>query len=534
MAINTFKPLVDHFNTIKNTQISSLVQQNSNNLVFTLNDLTVDCSKNLFTQQTLNLFVDYANSINLSQSIKNTFAGAITNFTENRAVLHTALRNSNLQSLNVNNTDYAPQVKAEQQKMLKFVDDVIAGNITTHNGKKFKHVVNVGIGGSYLGILMAYDALKDQVSNNLEVHFVSNVDYHNIKDVVSKIDLETTLFIVASKTFTTQETMLNANTLKQIFVNKVGQQAVSKHFVALSTNIAEVEKFGINKNYIFGFWDFVGGRYSIWSVIGMAFALKVGSQAFKDFLQGAEIVDNYVQNTPLNNNLVFALASISSWYINYFNYNAYAILCYDYRLGKFTPFIQQLEMESNGKTVDVNNNFINYSTSPIVFGEVGTDSQHSFFQAIHQGSNVIPVDFIGFIKPNHNNLQHHNVLLANLIAQSEALMIGKNATQVTTENPNINKNIVNHKVFKGNRPSNVMLFKQLNAKTLGMLCAIYEHKILMQGLMWQINSFDQFGVELGKVVANSVLSSLTLGNVNNNYSKSSVNLINLVKSTLQS
>jgi glucose-6-phosphate isomerase len=525
MDINSFKPLSQNYLDIKNKKIKDLLEDSKRKEILTIklfDELYLDLTKNLINKDTISAFVSLAKELEIEKKIKQNLSGDIVNFTEKRAVMHTALRNPNLKTLIINNKDYASEVINEKLKMDNFVKGVRNGEIKTYFSEKFEYIVNIGIGGSYLSIKMAYNALKDQDDTNIKVFFVSNIDASNLKDILKQIDAKKTLFIVASKTFTTQETIVNADTIKNWFINQVGEEAVKDHFVALSTNITEVKNFGIKEEFIFGFWDFIGGRYSIWSVIGLSLAIKIGVDKFNDFLKGANMIDEYLLSTPLEQNAIFLLASIGIWYNNFFNYNAYAIIAYDYRLEDFTPYIQQLEMESNGKSVNNKGEFINYKTSPIVFGEVGTDSQHSFFQAIHQGTQVIPCDFIAFAKPNHTYNSHHDILIANMFAQSDALMLGKSITEVEIELQNVKlnseqiKNIAPHKTFQGNRPSNIFLFKELNAKTLGMLCAIYEHKILIQGLLWQINSFDQFGVELGKVLAKDILKQIQNNSISTN------------------
>lgn len=515
--LHSFSQLETHFDNFKNQSLENLFHKDSNrlqNFTFSLDDLYLDLSKNKITQKTVDLYIKLAQESNLPQTIKAMFSGKSINFTEHRAVLHTALRNSKTQEVIVNGTNYAPTIQHTYIKMCEFAHKIINGQLTSYNNQPFEYVVNIGIGGSYLGTCMAYNALGNyKNSSNLKVLFLSNVDSANFQDVLQQIDISKTLFIVASKTFTTQETMLNANIAKQCVVNCLGAEAVAKHFVALSTNIKAIEDFGINKNYTFGFWDFIGGRYSIWSAIGLPLMLKIGVENFAEFLHGAYNVDQHFQETSLEQNIPFLLAITSMWYINFYNYNSYAILPYDYRLRDFTRYIQQLEMESNGKSINKNGELVTYNTSPVVFGEQGTDCQHSFFQLIHQGTITIPCDFIGFANGAINGEQQ-NALIANMFAQSEALMLGKSAQKVQTELQNsqippeeIDK-LIPHKTFAGNKPSTIFLFKELSPKTLGMLCAIYEHKIFTQGILWQINSFDQWGVELGKQLTKNVLETL--------------------------
>jgi glucose-6-phosphate isomerase len=526
LSTSTFTEIQKHFAELRAKKIVNLFEpQNSGDkraaeFTFTLDELTFDASKNLFTKETLDLFVKLANEMGIQKSISAMFSGGKINFTEGRAVGHVALRDKNLRSFVVDGKDYAGEIKATKNRLYDFARNFRNGRITGFSGKPLDTVVNIGIGGSYLGSLMSANALSGFDDKNIKTYFISNVDAANLIDVLSKVDLEKTLFVVASKTFTTQETMQNATTIRDIFVNNIKthdtNMAVAKHFVALSSNTEEVAKFGIKSEQTFNFWNFVGGRYSIWSAIGLPLLLKVGEEKFQEFLDGANIVDEHLRTAPLNKNIPFIMAAIAMWNNNLFNYKSYALIAYDYRLRDFARYLQQLEMESNGKSVNAKGNRIFYNTSPVIFGEVGTDSQHSFFQMIHQGTQVIPCDFIGFLNAGSKNplQQHQDILFANMLAQAEALMIGKTREQVMEEFKTQGMNytdyasIVAHKVFEGNRPSNIFLFNALTPKTLGMLCALYEHKIFIQGLLWNINSFDQYGVELGKKLSADILIDL--------------------------
>ncbi len=538
ITYNNFNKLRSSFNVLSNSSIMDLFNSDCDRVkIFTknFNGLYLDLSKNLITKEVVDQFIDLAKEMKIIESIKDMFSGKKINFTENRAVLHSALRSSNLQSLKVDNVDICSDILFEREKFKKFVQQFENGKIKGYTNKNIKSIVNIGIGGSYLGSQMVYNSLKHLNKSLVEVYFVSNIDASNLQDILNKIDCETTLFIVASKTFTTQETMTNANTIKEWFIQKANKEALYKHFIALSTNVKEVEKFGINKEWMFGFWDFVGGRYSVWSSIGLPLALAFGNDVFDKFLSGAELVDKNLQEENLWDNLPFLLAIIGIWYNNFFHYNSYAILPYDYRLRDFTRYIQQLEMESNGKSINKYSKNVSYETSPIVFGEVGSDSQHSFFQMLHQGTQIIPCDFVGFIKSYHNYQDHQDILIANLFAQAEAFLVGKSYDIVFEELKQQGldveeiKKLAPHKVFNGNRPSNIFLFDELNPKNLGMLCALYEHKILIQGLFWEINSFDQWGVELGKKLANNILKDFQNNNINTNKSSSTIELIKKYK-----
>lgn len=526
LSSKAFAEIQKHFSEIRGKKIINLFEpenkgdQRATEFTYSFDELTIDISKNLFTKETLKLFINLASEMGLTNKINAMFKGDKINFTEGRSVGHVALRDKNLRSFVVNGKDYATEIKHTKDRLFNFAKNFRAGKINGYTGKTFDAVVNIGIGGSYLGSAMACKALDSFDDKNIQTYFVANVDGSNLIDVISKINIETTLFIVASKTFTTQETIQNATTIKDWFVNNIKthdvKTALAKHFVALSTNVNEVEKFGITKDYTFQFWDFVGGRYSIWSAIGLPLLLKLGEQKFQEFLDGAHMMDEHTRTAPLDKNIPFLMSAVSMWNNNLFNYKSYALIAYDYRLGDFAKYLQQLEMESNGKSTNSKGNRIFYNTSSVVFGEIGTDSQHSFFQMLHQGTQIVPCEFIGFFNQDAKNplSNHQDILFANMLAQAEALMIGKTRDQVIEEYKNADthyseySNVINHKVFDGNRPSTMLLFKSLTPKTLGMLCALYEHKILIQGILWNINSFDQYGVELGKKLSVDILTDI--------------------------
>ncbi len=526
LSSKTFAEIQMHFSEIRAKKISNLFEGDNNGekraieFTYQLDDLILDVSKNLFTKETLNLFIRLANEMGLTNKISAMFKGDKINFTEGRSVGHVALRSKNNSPFVVNGKDYANEIKQTKDRLFNFARNFRNGKITGYSGKHFDTVVNIGIGGSYLGSAMACKALNEFDDKNIRTFFISNIDGSNLIDIISQIDIERTLFIVASKTFTTQETIQNANTIKDWFINNIKthdvKTAISKHFVALSTNVTEVENFGISKDYTFEFWDFVGGRYSLWSSIGLPLLLKIGEEKFQEFLSGANKMDEHLRTTPLDKNIPFIMSAVSMWNNNLFNYKSYALIAYDYRLSDFAKYLQQLEMESNGKSTNSKGNKIFYNTSSIIFGEVGTNSQHSFFQMLHQGTQIIPCEFIGFINQHQNNPlnNHQDILFANMLAQAEALMLGKSRNQVINEykkqsvNYSEYSNIINHKVFDGNRPSTMLIFNSLTPKTLGKLCALYEHKILIQGILWNINSFDQFGVELGKKLSLDILAEI--------------------------
>jgi glucose-6-phosphate isomerase len=460
------------------------------------------------------LLINLAESANLKFFINDMFSGKKINFTENRAVLHTALRNRSDKPVYVDGNDVMQDINGVLKKMKRFSESVRNGDWTGASGKKITDIVNIGIGGSDLGPYMVCEALK-YYADGPEVHFVSNIDGTDIAETLKPLNPETTLFLVASKTFTTQETMTNAETAKGWLTKTLSGSAVSKHFAALSTNRDEVEQFGIDPENMFVFWDFVGGRYSLWSAIGLSIAIRIGFDKYEDLLAGAYAMDNHFINADFDNNIPVIMALLGIWYNNFFGAQTVAILPYDQYLHRFAAYFQQGDMESNGKSVDREGNRVNYQTGPVIWGEPGTNGQHAFYQLIHQGTKLIPADFIGFINPLNRVGDHHVKLMANYFAQTEALAFGLSKENVLD---NLKKNnmsdseieiVAPHKVFEGNRPTNSFLFDRLTPYTLGSLIAMYEHKIFCQGIILRINSFDQWGVELGKVLARVILSELS-------------------------
>jgi glucose-6-phosphate isomerase len=499
--------------------------------------ITFDYSKNIINSKTFKLLIDFAKAAKISEYAKKMFSGEKINWTEKRAVLHTALRNRSNNPVYVDGKDVMPQINAVLSKMEKFSDDLRSGKWTGFTGKRIADVVNIGIGGSDLGPKMVCEALK-HYSDTVNVHFVSNIDGADIDETLKKLNPETTLFILASKTFTTIETITNALTARQWIVEKFTDKAVANHFVALSTNIKKVKEFGISENNVFEFWDFVGGRYSLWSAIGLSICCYIGFGKFAELLEGAYYIDQHFLNTPYEKNIPIIMAVLGFWYNNFFNASTCAVLPYSQYLHRFAAYLQQGDMESNGKTIDFENNRINYQTGPIIWGEPGTNGQHSFYQLLHQGTKFIPCDFIGYINPVKKVGDHHEKLMANYFAQTEALAFGLTREQVIA---NLNqagffqddiKVLTNHKIFDGNRPTNSILISSLTAKTLGALIALYEHKIFTQGIMWRINSFDQWGVELGKVLANVILPELKNGS-KSTHDSSTENLIKIFNSNKQ-
>jgi glucose-6-phosphate isomerase len=481
-------------------------------------DILLDYSKNRIKKSTMKLLHDLARQADLPGWIEKMFSGEKINCTEDRAVLHIALRNRSNRPIVVDGQDVMPGVNAVLRHMREFSDAVRSGAWRGFTGQSITDVVNIGIGGSDLGPVMVTEALKPYSKRDLKLHFVSNVDGTHIAETLRTLNPETSLFIIASKTFTTQETMTNANSAKDWFLKAAGDTAhVAKHFVALSTNTKGVEAFGIDKNNMFEFWDWVGGRYSLWSAIGLSIALSIGMDHFEELLAGAHAMDEHFRSAPLEENLPATLGLLGVWYNNFWGADSHAILPYDQYLHRFAAYFQQGDMESNGKSVTRDGQPVRWSTGPVIWGEPGTNGQHAFYQLIHQGTKLIPCDFLAPVE-SHNPLgDHHEILLSNFFAQTEALMRGKTAEEVRAElqaqkDPKLSDEqieaLVPHKVFTGNRPTNSILFQKLTPRTLGSLIAMYEHKIFTQGILWNINSFDQWGVELGKQLAKVILPEL--------------------------
>lgn len=446
-----------------------------------LDEFEVDFSKNRITPNSLELLLKLAKEVKLEEAIEAQFSGGKINQTENRAVLHTSLRDFN---------NMKPIVKKSLKKMKKFSKEISSGKWKGYTGKKITDVVNIGIGGSDLGPKMVNQALS-YYKNHLNIHYLSNVDGDYTLQTLNKLNPETTLFIIVSKSFGTQETLANANTARNWFLETATQLDIERHFVAVSSNIEKVSQFGICEENIFPMWDWVGGRFSLWSAVGLSICCAIGYTNFEELLQGANQMDQHFKDTPFNKNIPVILALISIYYSNFFNSQTEAIIPYSQYLENFVPYLQQATMESNGKSIDRNNDFVNYTTSPIIWGNVGSNAQHAFFQLLHQGSHLIPIDFIGFSKPLYEENKLHPILMANFLAQSEALLQGTYQQPVET----------NHRYFCGNRPSNTILIHKLTPKNLGKLIALYEHKVFVQGVIWNIYSFDQWGVELGKKLA---------------------------------
>ncbi|WP_024298602.1 glucose-6-phosphate isomerase [Methylomicrobium lacus] len=477
-----------------------------------LNDIIFDYSKNRINEETVSLLVELAESQGLKQKIEAMFSGEMINTTERRAVLHTALRNRSNDPVYFAGKDVMPDVNRALAKMRVFCDQVRSGAWKGYTGKAITDIVSIGIGGSGLGPKMVSAALNPYGSDNLKVHYVSNVDQTDLVEVLKPLNAETTLFVVASKVFNTQETMMNARSAKNWFLDRLkSEEAIAKHFVAISTHAENVAKFGIDPDNMFEFWDWVGGRYSLWSSVGLSIALQIGMDHFEELLQGAHEADLHFRHTPFDKNIPVIMALLGVWYNNFFDADSHAVIPYDQSMRFFSDYMQQGDMESNGKSVDRDGNRVDYSTGPIIWGQPGTNGQHAFFQLIHQGTKLIPCDFMAAANSHYDLPEHHDILISNFLAQPEALMNGLTEDEVRARlSPEdlADPVLVASKVFDGNKPSNSFLFKKMTPRTLGSLIAFYEHKIFTQGVIWHINSFDQMGVELGKVLARVILPEL--------------------------
>ncbi|OYY49599.1 MAG: glucose-6-phosphate isomerase [Methylophilaceae bacterium 17-44-8] len=539
----SWQALCQHQKTILTQHMRDLFKADASRFeTFSLRneDLLLDYSKHRITTETLSLLFQMAREADIEGWRDRMFSGEKINITENRAVLHTALRNRSNSPVYVDGKDVMPEVNAVLAHMRSFSEKVRNGSWTGYTGKAITDIVNIGIGGSDLGPVMVCDALKPYASPNLNVHFVSNIDGAHLMRALEKCNPETTLFIVASKTFTTQETMTNATSARTWFLEAAKDSThVAKHFVALSTNAKAVETFGIDTDNMFAFWDWVGGRYSLWSAIGLSIALYVGMDHFEELLAGGHAMDNHFKTAPIEQNMPVIMAMIGVWYNNFFHVDTHAILPYDQGLARFAAYLQQADMESNGKFVCRDGTDVKYKTGPVIWGEAGTNGQHAFYQLIHQGTQTVPADFL---MPIHSHYQvgshgdqHHKILLANFLAQTQALMLGKTREEARAEleaqglSGDALEELLPHKVFKGNRPTTSIMFDQLTPYTLGKLIALYEHKIFVQGIIWDINSYDQWGVEYGKQIAQQILPLLKNGDEINDFDGSTNGLINYAK-----
>ncbi|GEM66466.1 glucose-6-phosphate isomerase [Sphingobacterium mizutaii NBRC 14946 = DSM 11724] len=533
-----FKYLADHFITINESSIKDLFAKDPerfDKFSIYLGDILLDYSKNRINEETMALLIQLARECKLKDAIEAMFNGEKINETEKRAVLHTALRNRSGKPVLTEGKDVMPDIQAVLERMKDFSGRVISGDWKGFSGKGITDVVNIGIGGSDLGPVMVTEGLK-AYKTRLNMHFVSNVDATQIAETLKELDPETTLFLIASKTFTTQETMANANSAKEWFLKAGAKEAdVAKHFAALSTNESGVSAFGIDTKNMFEFWDWVGGRYSLWSAIGLSICLAIGFEKFEELLTGAYEADEHFRNAEFEENIPVIMALLGIWYNNFFEAESSAILPYDQYLHRFAAYFQQGDMESNGKYIDRNGKRVDYETGPIIWGEPGTNGQHAFYQLIHQGTKLIPCDFIAPAISHNPRGNHHQMLLSNFFAQTEALMNGKSEDEVVAELEKAGKSeaeikeLTPFKIFEGNRPTNSFLIREITPKTLGALIALYEHKIFVQGIIWNIFSFDQWGVELGKQLANQILPELEGDGAVETHDSSTNGLINQYK-----
>ena len=536
----SWKTLQAHAEEMKTQHMRDLFDKDPerfNRFNLRINDILVDYSKNRCTEETMKHLMDLANEADLKDAINRMFSGEKINNTENRAVLHVALRNRSNRPVIVDGEDVMPAVNAVLDRMRDFTEKVRSGEWLGCTGKRITDIVNIGIGGSDLGPVMVCDALKPFANDGLNVHFVSNVDGTQIVETLKGLSRETTIFVIASKTFTTQETIANAKTARDWFLTRGGtKSAVSKHFVAVSTNATAVENFGIDTDHMFEFWDWVGGRYSLWSAVGLSIALYIGMENFEKLLAGAHEMDEHFRTAEFEENIPVVLGLLGVWYNNFFDADSHAILPYDQYMHRFPAYFQQGDMESNGKRVTRDGEVVDYSTGPIIWGEPGTNGQHAFYQLIHQGTKLVTTDFLAPIDSKNPIGQHHTMLLSNFFAQTEALMLGKNEDEVRAElvaeglSGDELEAMIPHRVFLGNKPSNSILFQKLFPETLGSLIAMYEHKIYVQSVIWNLNAFDQWGVELGKQLARKILPELILDGDVTSHDSSTNGLINEYKS----
>ena len=536
-STKAWKKLEAHFELIKNRHAKTFFEENpkrANEMSIKWEDFYVDFSKHRLTKETLDLLLELAEEVELKKAISQYFKGEAINATEGREVLHTALRKPKSAEVNVDGKNVMPEIFQVKDKIKAFSEKVISGSLKGYTNKSITDVVNIGIGGSDLGPAMVVDALGFY-KNQLTIHFVSNVDGDHVNEVIKKLDPETTLFVIVSKTFTTQETLSNADTLRDWFLKSADKTAVSKHFVAVSTNIEKVKDFGIDEDNIFPMWNWVGGRFSLWSAVGLTISLAVGFKNFDKLLLGAHKMDEHFKTEDFDTNIPVITALISVWYNNFFKAESEAVIPYSQYLNQFATYLQQGIMESNGKSVDRNGKKINYQTGTIIWGEPGTNAQHAFFQLIHQGTKLIPAEFIGFAKSLHGNQAHQDKLMSNFFAQTEALMNGKSKETVIKElqqqgvSAEKIKQLTPFKVFDGNKPTTTILIDKLTPESLGKLIAMYEHKIFVQGIVWNIFSYDQFGVELGKQLASSIFDEINETSDKGAHDSSTSNLLRIFK-----
>ncbi|MBN4061357.1 MAG: glucose-6-phosphate isomerase [Proteobacteria bacterium] len=536
---SAWQALQTHYDSMKDVHMRDLFAADSTRFErfsLQLDDLLLDYSKNILTDETKKLLMDVARERGVEAMRDRMYSGEAINNTENRAVLHVALRNRSNRPIKVDGKDVMPEINAVLERMRDFTEKVRSGEWKGCTGKRITDIVNIGIGGSDLGPVMVCEALKPYAKDGLKVHFVSNVDGTQMVETLKGLSREQTLFVIVSKTFTTQETLTNAKTARNWFLTRGGSKAaVAKHFVAVSTNAKAVENFGIDTEHMFEFWDWVGGRYSLWSAVGLSIALYLGMDYFECMLEGAHDMDEHFRTAPLEENIPVVLGMLGVWYNNFWHADSHAILPYDQYMHRFSAYFQQGDMESNGKSVTRNGEAVDYSTGPIIWGEPGTNGQHAFYQLIHQGTKLVTSDFLAPIDSKNPIGQHHMILLSNFFAQTEALMLGKTeqAVRVELEASGLEskalEDLLPHKVFAGNKPSNSILFQKLNPRTLGSLLAMYEHKIFVQSIIWDVNAYDQWGVELGKQLARKILPELMFDDEVQSHDASTNGLINYYK-----
>jgi glucose-6-phosphate isomerase len=537
--LDSWLALAKHYDEIKDVHMREMFDADANRFEkysLQINNILYDYSKNRVTDETMDLLLQLAKDADVASKIEAMFNGEHINHTEDRAVLHTALRDNSSESIMVDGVDVLPEIKAERERVKALAEKIRTRKWRGASNQAITDVVNIGIGGSHLGPLMVNEALRPHSLHDLNVHFVSNIDENHINDTLEYLNPETTFFIIASKTFTTQDTMVNAETARQWFINKLGSdEQIHRHFSAVTSNVPLAKEFGIAEENVFKMWDWVGGRYSLWSAIGLSIVIAIGSEAFDELLEGAHDVDVHFREAPLQKNIPVIMALLGVWYNNFFDAQSMAVLPYDQHLHRFPAYLQQADMESNGKYVDMQGDTVDYTTGPVLFGEIGIAGQHAFFQLLHQGTKLVPADILAPVYSFRCIARHHRALMSNVFAQTEALMRGKTEEEARDElaaeglTEQQIENLVPYKVFPGNRPTSTLLFDTLDPKTLGAIVALYEHKIFVQGIVWNINSFDQWGVELGKQLAKSILHELNNDSYINTHDSSTNGLINHYK-----
>ena len=535
----TWKALEEHFEEMSQIHMRDLFEQDSqrfDKFSLKLNDILFDFSKNIIDSQTMEYLYRLAEECEVSQWTERMFEGEAVNQTEDRAVLHTALRNLDGLPVMVDGENVMPAIFKEHERVKKLAEAIRTRSWRGYLNQPITDVVNIGIGGSHLGPLMVTEALRPYALHDLNIHYVSNIDENHITDTLENLNPATTFFIIASKSFTTQDTMVNAETARRWHINKVGDDSqIDKHFSAVSSNAEAAKAFGIDENNIFQMWDWVGGRYSVWSAISLPIVIAIGQDNFEEFLKGAYEADLHFRNTPLKENIPVTMALLGIWYNNFFDAESATVLPYDQHLHKFPAYLQQADMESNGKCIDRQGKNVDYSTGPVLFGEIGIAAQHAFFQLLHQGTKIVPADILAPVKNLHCIARHHRALMSNVFAQTEALMKGKSEREAYEEliaeglNEAAIKDLLPNKIFPGNRPTSTFLFNSLDPATLGSIIALYEHKIFVQGIIWNINSFDQWGVELGKQLASGILRELDDNELTDKHDSSTNGLINYYK-----